>query len=112
MATDDNPAIVTICGSHRFQAEITKVELDLTLAGCVVYTPVFPPEGTPITGDQMDILETAQLAKIRQSQRVYVVVVDDRIPPTVRREIKFANSMGKIIEFWENESHGRQKPPE
>lgn len=94
------PEIVCICGSTRFRAEMTDANRRLTLAGAIVVAPgVFGHDGDEMTDDQKIALDSLHLQKIDLARRIYVVNPGGYIGESTRREIAYAESTGKIIDY-------------
>lgn len=85
---------ITICGSARHKAEIDRVNRRLSLQGHAVYSLV--PRGRAWTAEQRKILHQAHLAKIDNSDAVYVVATGE-IGADTAAEVAYARSIGKRI---------------
>lgn len=95
-----DPLVVTICGSTRFRAEMAAANRELTLAGHIVLAPgVFGHDGDEITEGQKASLDVLHLAKIRISDAVYIVNPGGYIGESTRREVVYAQQLGKLITF-------------
>ena len=98
--------VVTLCGSTRFEAEFAAVNRRLTLDGCVVISlGVFSlpdlPDDDPQT-DSSDLkgrLGGLHLQKIRMADEVYVVDPGGYVGESTRREIAYAESLGKPVRY-------------
>ncbi|MCX5202436.1 hypothetical protein OG897_13385 [Streptomyces sp. NBC_00237] len=98
------PAVIAICGSTRFMAEMADADRDLTWAGCIVVKPgcdmktlhpLWADEAEAEAGKQR--LDELHRAKIRLADEV--VVVGSYIGDSTRSEIAYARSLGKPIRF-------------
>lgn len=100
---DDAPShVVTICGSTRFRAEIAEEDRRLTMGGYIVLAPgVFAHDGDEITEAQKAALDRLHLEKIRMAGWVFVVNPGGYIGESTRREIEYAGSLGKQVQFLE-----------
>jgi dienelactone hydrolase len=97
---DDQPEIVTICGSTRFRAEISAANRELTLAGYIVLAPgVFGHDGDEMTEVQKSALDELHLRKIDLAAVVYVVNPGGYIGHSTRIEIGYARRLGKRVRF-------------
>lgn len=94
------PQIVCLCGSTRFRSEMAAANFDLTLAGCIVVAPgVFQHGGDEITEAQKSALDELHLRKIDLADRVVVVNPGGYIGESTRKEIAYARSTGKPVQF-------------
>jgi hypothetical protein len=92
--------IVCICGSTRFRNEMTNANRRLTLGGNIVVAPgVFGHSGDTITDEQKVELDALHLRKIDLAHSIYVVNPGGYIGESTRREIAYANRIGKHIDF-------------
>lgn len=108
----DRPPIVCLCGSTRFEIAYYAANVRETLAGKIVLTiGVDLRSGTIVkllkdrTGDEVatikEALDVLHLAKIALADEVLVLNVDGYIGDSTRREIAYAESLGKPIRYWE-----------
>ena len=98
------PAIVVICGSTRFMAEMAEADLRETAAGRIVVKPGCnmkqPHElwADPAEAEALKLrLDDLHRAKIRIADEV--LVVGDYIGDSTRAEIAYARSLGKPVRF-------------
>lgn len=105
----NNPAIIVICGSTRFMAEMTEANLRLTAGegdrppvivlapGCNMKEP-HPLWDTEDKAEALKLnLDRLHRAKIRLADAV--LVVGDYIGDSTRSEIVYARLLGKRVEF-------------
>lgn len=104
--------VITLCGSTRFEAEFAEVNQRLTLEGCVVISlgmfslPDLP--GYDWATDTSDIkgrLGRLHFQKIRMADEVYVVDPGGYVGESTRREIAYAESLGKPVRYLSREGH-------
>ena len=102
--------VVTLCGSTRFEAEFAEVNQRLTLDGCVVISlGMFSLPDLPDydwTADRSDLkgrLGAVHLQKIRMADEVYVVDPGGYTGESTRREIAYAESLGKPVRYLSRE---------
>ncbi|MFJ2675092.1 hypothetical protein [Streptomyces sp. NPDC087525] len=98
------PAIVCICGSTRFMAEMAEADLRETAAGKIVVKPGInmktehglwaDPAGAEALKTMLDDLHRA---KIRLASEV--LVVGDYIGTSTTAEIRYARSLGMPVRF-------------
>ena len=98
--------VVTLCGSTRFEAEFAELNQRLTMEGCVVLSlgmfslPDVP--GYDWSVDSADLkgrLAAVHLQKVRMADEVYVVDPGGYVGESTRREIAYAESLGKPVRY-------------
>lgn len=102
------PRIVCLCGSTRFKDAFRAAERDRTLAGEVVLTVNDLADGdenrhvnVPIPPERKVMLDALHLHKITLADYVYVLNVRGYVGESVRREIEFAEKLGKPVVYLE-----------
>lgn len=109
--------VITLCGSTRFEAEFAEVNQRLTMDGCVVISlgmfslPDLP--GYDWTADCSDLkgrLGALHFQKIRMADEVYVVDPGGYAGESTRREIAYAESLGKPVRYLSRERLARTSP--
>jgi hypothetical protein len=114
--TEGRTKVITLCGSTRFEAEFAQVNQRLTLEGCVVISPLSSlPDlaGYDWTIDSSDLrgrLAGVHLQKIRMADEVYVVDPGGYVGESTRREIAYAQSLGKPVRYLSRERVTRPGP--
>lgn len=93
----DRPEIVCICGSARFIAEMRAANRDLTFAGVIVVAPSDADESP--TPEQKAVLDALHLRKIDLADRVLIVNPGGYVGESTRREIDYAEAVGKPITY-------------
>jgi hypothetical protein len=102
--------VITLCGSTRFEAEFAEINQRLTMEGCVVVSlgmfslPDLP--GYDWTADRSDLkgrLGGVHFQKIRMADEVYVVDPGGYVGESTRREIAYAESLGKPVRYLSRE---------
>lgn len=98
--------IVAICGSTRFQRELADAEMTETLAGRIVVSPMVDMKRPhPLWLDEADAewikadLDALHLDKIRLADEVLVVAPGGYVGQSTRREVEFAQSLGKPVRY-------------
>jgi hypothetical protein len=106
--------VITLCGSTRFEAEFAEVNQQLTMEGCVVISlgmfslPDLPDnDWTADSSDLRGRLGDVHLQKIRMADEVYVVDPGGYIGESTRREIAYAESLGKPVRYLSRERVAR-----
>src|SRR5687768_12476194 len=121
LSTEAEATVVTLCGSTRFEAEFAEVNQRLTMAGCVVISlgmfslPDLPDyDWTADSSDLKGRLGALHLQKIRMSDEVYIVDPGGYVGESTRREIAYAESLGKPVRYLSRERPARTAagPPE
>ncbi len=102
--------VITLCGSTRFEAEFAEVNQRLTMEGCVVISlgmfslPELPDyEWTADSSDLKARLGGVHLHKIRMADEVYIVDPGGYLGESTRREIAYAESLGKPVRYLSRE---------
>ena len=89
---------VTLCGSMRFEKEMQAIALTLELDhGFNVLQPVYNSADRPIGETEKAVLASAHYRKIELSDAIYVVDIGGYIGQSVKSEIEFAKSHGKVV---------------
>ena len=98
--------VITLCGSTRFEAEFAEVNQRLTMEGCVVISlgmfslPDLPDyDWTADSSDLKARLGSVHYQKIRMADEVYVVAPGGYVGESTRREIAYAESLGKPVRY-------------
>ncbi|MFC3992574.1 hypothetical protein [Actinoplanes siamensis] len=102
--------IVTLCGSTKFESEFAQVNQRLTLEGCVVISlgmfslPELPDyDWTVDSSDLKGRVGRVHFQKIRMADEVYVVDPGGYLGESTRREIAYAESLGKPVRYLSRE---------
>ncbi len=106
--------VITLCGSTRFEAEFAEVNQRLTLDGHVVISlgmfslPDLPDyDWTADSADLKGRLGGLHFQKIRMADEVYVVDPGGYVGESTRREIAYAESLGKPVRYLSREPSAR-----
>ena len=104
----------TLCGSTKFEAEFAEANQRLTMEGCVVISlGMFSlPELRDYdwTADSSDLkgrLGRVHFQKIRMADDVYIVDPGGCVGESTRREIAYAESLGKPVRYLSRERPAR-----
>ena len=93
--------IITICGSYKYINEMKEAALDLELNGIVALTPIdLTKPKEYYSDDDFNKLGLMHKEKIRISDGILVVNVDNYIGESTRSEIEFAKSLNKEVLYW------------
>ncbi|WP_218824716.1 hypothetical protein [Asanoa hainanensis] len=103
--------VITLCGSTRFAAEFAEVNQRLTLEGCVVISlgmfglPELPDyDWTVDPADLKGRLGRVHFQKIRMADEVFIVDPGGYVGESTRREIAYAESLGKPVRYLSREA--------
>jgi hypothetical protein len=91
----NRPEIVCIYGSAKFMTEMRDANRELTFAGAIVVAPSEADEAP--TPEQKAVLDALHLHKIDLADRVLVVNPGGYVGDSTRREIAYAEAVGKAI---------------
>ena len=94
--------IITVCGSLKFQKEIMEISEKLELEGNCVITPIYPTNSDKdaYTEEQVITLDKMHKEKIKLSDCILVVNVNNYIGNSTKSEIEFAKSLNKEIIYY------------
>ena len=94
---------ITLCGSARFEKEFHHWSETLTFEGNIVYGLAIYPSSKDgklwYDGKQKEFLDLIHLAKIEESDAVFVIDVNGYIGESTAREIAWAKIRGKRVLF-------------
>lgn len=111
------PPIVCLCGSTRFTAEMLVKQWELTKQGkivlswCALPNSYFSGEDKTHIGDQegvKEIVDEVHLRKIDLADTVFVLNIDGYIGESTTKEIEYAKSKNKPIEYLEQALKGKE----
>lgn len=105
---ETRPRIITLCGSTRFWDDFVRLNAELTLQGCVVFSVAVPSskDGRALEPQQKSILDAVHLHKIRMSDEILVINPGRYIGDSTRREIEFARKIGRTVRYLEDMPEG------
>jgi hypothetical protein len=102
--------VITLCGSTKFEAEFAEVNQRLTMEGCVVISlgmfslPDLPDyDWTVDSSDLKGRLSAVHFQKIHMADEVYIVDPGGYLGESTRREIAYAESLGKPVRYLSRE---------
>jgi hypothetical protein len=106
--------VITLCGSAKFEAEFAEVNQRLTMDGCVVISlgmfrlPELPDyDWTVDSSDLKGRLAAVHFHKIRMADEVYIVDPGGYLGESTRREVAYAESLGKPVRYLSRERLAR-----
>lgn len=94
--------IITVCGSYKFKKEMIEITEKLALKGNCMLTPIdlTNPNKDAYTKDEILILGKMHKEKIKLSDAILVVNVNDYIGNSTTSEIEYAQSLNKEILYY------------
>jgi hypothetical protein len=97
------PEIICLCGSTKFKKQFIEQQEKITMDGNIFLTVGFfgHADKKELTEDEKIFLDVLHLRKIELSDSILVINVNDYIGESTKREIKFAESLGKKIIYLE-----------
>lgn len=108
LSDEEKPKVICLCGSTRFTEIMLIKQWELTKQGCIVLSWCALPDwyfkGRDKThiGDQEGVKESVDeihLRKIDLADEVYVINKDGYIGESTRKEIDYAEKLGKPIKY-------------
>ena len=94
---------ICLIGSTKFESTFRKLEVDLSIRGYIVLSPlVYTQSGEhPKCGEkEKEILDLVQKEKIRQSDIVLVVDVDGYVGNSTKNQIKYSKLLNKPLLYY------------
>lgn len=94
--------VITVCGSLRFMKEIMEITEKMDLQGNCMLSIVYPtkPDKADYTDEEKAILGKMHKERIKISDAILVVNVDNYIGSSTKSEIEFAKSLNKEIIYY------------
>lgn len=94
--------IITVCGSYRFRKEMVEITEKLALQGNCMITPIELSKTNKEAYTEADVkmLEKMHKEKIKISDAILVVNVNDYIGSSTQKEIEYAKSLNKEVLYY------------
>ncbi len=94
--------VITICGSLKYQKEMMEIAEKMELAGNCVLTVIYPStkDKDDYTEEEFQMFDKMHKEKIKMSDAILVVNVNDYIGKGTQSEIDFAKNLGKEILYY------------
>lgn len=93
--------IITICGSYKFKKEMIYIAEKQTLQGnCVLMPNELTKRKENYTEQEIVLIDQMHKEKIKISDAILVVNVDNYIGNSTKKEIKYAKSLNKEIIYY------------
>ena len=99
---DDIPHIVALIGSYRFPSHFANAARMYSMEGHVVLAPhVYTNGDESLKRAQQEELHELALKKIQMADVVYVINPHNIMSEDVRKQIEFAESLGRMVRYLE-----------
>lgn len=94
--------IITVCGSLRFIKEMMEITEKMDLQGNCMLSPIYPTRlnKDDYTDEETIMLDKMHKERIKLSEAILVVNVDNYIGDSTKNEIEFAKSLNKEIIYY------------
>lgn len=92
--------IITVCGSMKFIDKIMEISEKMELEGNCVLTPIYHSDISVYTSNEILMLGKMHKEKIKLSDAILVINVNNYIGKTTKKEIEFAKSLNKEIIYY------------
>lgn len=94
--------IITICGSMRFKQEMIEISEKMELQGNCMLMPIYSTKSDKdaYTEDEVLTLNKMHKEKIKLSDAILVINVNNYIGSSTKSEIEFAKSLNKEIIYY------------
>lgn len=102
--------VITVCGSLRFTKEIMEITEKMDLQGNCMLSIVYPTrtDKDDYTGEEKAVLSKMHKERIKISDAILVVNLDNYIGSSTKSEIEFAKSLNKEIIYYTDLIKSRQ----
>lgn len=95
--------IITVCGSLKFYKEMMDITEKMELQGNYMLVPIYNPSKSSkddFTEEEALMLDKMHKERIKLSDAILVVNVNDYIGSSTKSEIEFAKSLNKEIIYY------------
>lgn len=95
--------IITVCGSMKFYKEMMEIAIKVELEGNCMLVPIYNPSKTSkddFTEEEALMLDKMHKERIKLSDAILVVNVNNYIGESTKSEIEFAKSLNKEIIYY------------
>lgn len=94
--------VITVCGSYKFKKEIKEITEKMALKGNCMITPIdlTKQDKDSYTEDDILMLGKIHKEKIKLSDAILVVNVNEYIGNSTKSEIEYAKSLNKEILYY------------
>lgn len=91
--------IITVCGSFKYKHEMMRIGEELQLQGNCVILPNFPTRDN-YTEEEISVLGQMHKEKIKISDAIFVVNIDNYIGNATKSEIELAQALNKEVIYF------------
>ena len=101
-----NRKIITLCGSTKFKKEFEEIMLAESLKGHIVFGPAGynHADNLKLLSRQKELVDQIHLDKVAISDEILVINKDGYIGESTKREIEYAECMGKKVRYFNVET--------
>ena len=94
--------VITVCGSYKFKNEMMEITEKMALKGNCMLTPIelTKPNKEAYTEEEALMLDKMHKEKIKLSDAILVVNVNNYIGKSTNNEIEYAKSLNKEIIYY------------
>lgn len=94
--------IITICGSYKYKKEMIEIAEIMTLKENCVLLPneLSRPNKESYSKEEASIIDKMHKEKIKLSDAILVVNVNNYIGPSTKQEIEYAKKLNKEIIYY------------
>lgn len=94
--------IITVCGSMKYKKEMMEITEKYALEGNCLITPIYltKPSKDDYTIEDSAVLGKIHREKIKLSDAILVIDVDNYIGDATKSEIEYAKSLNKEILYY------------
>ncbi len=94
--------IITVCGSYKYKKEMVEITELMTLKGNCMLTPneLSRPNKESYTKEEALLIDKMHKEKIKISDAILVVNVNNYIGSSTKSEIEYAKSINKEILYY------------
>lgn len=94
--------VITVCGSYKFKKEMNEITEMMTLKGNCMLTPIelTKTNKEAYTEEEAIMIDKMHKEKIKLSDAILVVNVNDYIGSSTKSEIEYAKSLNKEILYY------------
>lgn len=95
--------VITVCGSLRFRNEMIKITEKMELKGNAMISVIYPSnleDKDAYTNEEAEMLDKMALEKIKISDAILVVNINNYIGESTKKEIEYAEKLNKEIIYY------------
>ena len=94
--------VITVCGSMKYKKEMMEITEKMALEGNCMITPIYLTKASKAdyTSENFETLAKVHYEKIKHSDAILVVNVDNYVGESTLKEIEYAKSLNKEILYY------------